>query len=93
MSEYYDRGYIGEPDDDDLQISYENHVSEMKSRYDSNKKSKVGSAISCASCGREIIKKSYQSQFCSNKGNGNCKDHFWNRATDKRRSRSVAVNL
>jgi len=41
-------------------------------------KSKIGDLIECENCGKEMIKKSYQSKFCSNKGKGNCKDAFHN---------------
>ncbi len=34
--------------------------------------------IRCKNCGKEIVKKSYQHKFCSNKGRGNCKDKFHN---------------
>ena len=61
----------------------------METRYKSNKEAKVGTLIECAFCGKEIKKKSYQSQFCSNKGSGNCKDRFWNRMDRGRLERAV----
>ena len=47
-------------------------------RYQNNKQAKVGEIIECALCAKRIFKKSYQTQFCCNRGNGNCKDRFWN---------------
>ena len=64
----------------------------MKQRYEENKKAKVGTDINCAGCGKKMVKKSYQSQFCRNKGSGNCKDKYWNNTDDKRRSRAQFIN-
>lgn len=49
-----------------------------KAIYDKNKTVKVGRKILCPVCKKEMIKKSYQHAFCSNKGRGNCKDSYWN---------------
>jgi len=65
---------------------------QAKARYASNKETEVGKKICCASCGKKITKRSYQSQFCSNKGRGNCKDYFWNRVDRKRFERALVIN-
>lgn len=67
---------------------YLDHVEGMKARYRDNKRSEVGATIRCACCKKRIVKKSYQTQFCSNKGKGNCKDAYWNNTSDKRRFRA-----
>ena len=56
--------------------------------YEAAKAAKTGTVCRCPSCGKEFIKKSYQQAFCSNKGRGNCKDKFWNRANDDRSHRA-----
>lgn len=58
--------------------------STMKSRYDVNKAAKTGTMITCAGCAKSMLKKSYQSQFCRNKGQNNCKDRYWNNASESR---------
>jgi len=59
-----------------------------KIQYDRNKKAKTGSIITCPICQKQFVKKSYQQAFCSNKRKGNCKDKYWNVASDKRRART-----
>lgn len=59
-------------------------VSAAKFRYSQNKKAKVGLTVHCAWCATPILKKSYQTQFCSNKGKGNCKDKYWNNVDSNR---------
>lgn len=73
----------------------ENHpfkIKEMAQRYQMNRLTKVGQAIRCACCGKTIPKVSYQKQFCSNKGVGNCKDTFWNMIDPKRWARMLTQN-
>jgi hypothetical protein len=53
-------------------------VEKMKRRYEVAKRSKAGSTIACATCGKQIVKKSYQTKFCCNRGRKNCKDRYWN---------------
>jgi hypothetical protein len=67
--------------------SFFSTVNARKARYEANKAVAVGEAIACACCAKPIVKRSYQTQFCSNKGAGNCKDRYWNCATPKRRNR------
>ena len=67
---------------------YQNHINEMLARYRDNKRADIGTTIECPCCAKKIIKKSYQTQFCSNKGKGNCKDTYWNNVNDDRRDRS-----
>lgn len=57
-------------------------------RYEAAKSAKVGSMILCPGCGKLFLKRSYQHVFCSNKGRGNCKDRYWNRATAERADRA-----
>lgn len=56
--------------------------------YEVTKAAKTGTACRCPSCGKTFTKKSYQQAFCSNKGRNNCKDNFWNRASDDRSNRA-----
>ena len=52
-------------------------IMEIESRnsiYLQNKKSKVGSMITCPVCGKKFFKKQYSQSFCSL----HCKDSFWN---------------
>ena len=67
------------------QQAYYDGLTKKEARYCDNKRSEVGATIRCASCGKRILKKSYQTQFCSNKGRGNCKDTYWNNVSGKRR--------
>jgi len=67
---------------------YFDNIQRMKDRYKDNASSPVRSTIRCACCNKRIIKKSYQTQFCGNKGKGNCKDRYWNNISDKRRHRA-----
>lgn len=59
----------------------------MLQQYNDNKSTKTGEMIKCACCGKKIKKKSYQTQFCRNKGRGNCKDKYWNTVSCERRER------
>ena len=47
-------------------------------RYKIAEETKVGLSFVCPACGKKIVKRSYQHRFCRNKGNGNCKDRYWN---------------
>lgn len=58
-----------------------------RSLYQKAKAAKVGSKVQCPVCGKMFVKKSYQQAFCCNKGKHNCKDRYWNDATDSRRFR------
>jgi len=79
-----DIGAFGEYD----QQIYYAELNEMQKRYADNKRAEVGTIIRCACCATKFIKKTKQSQFCSNKGKGNCKDTYWNNIDDSRRERS-----
>ena len=46
----------------------------MKAAYDDANNAKTGDKIICPFCGKEMIKKSYQHEFCNTK----CKDKYWN---------------
>lgn len=46
------------------------------------RQAEVGATIHCAQCEKRIVKRSYQTAFCSNAkthGWGNCKDRYHNR--------------
>ena len=64
-------------------------VQGMTYRYRIAGLAKVGSDIQCACCGKKFKKKSYQSKFCRNKGQNNCKDKYWNTVDEKRRFRAT----
>lgn len=61
-----------------LREDYDNEKKAKLLRHKENKLRDVGSSICCANCGKVIVKKDYQTQYCSNKGSGNCKDSYWN---------------
>lgn len=67
-------------------------ISVYKSRYKFNKNQNIGSEIICPACNKTHIKKSYQSQFCSNRGKGNCKDKYNNLINNNRRNRAHHIN-
>lgn len=56
--------------------------------YTVAKAAKTGETCTCPGCAKPFVKKSYQQAFCSNKGRGNCKDTYWNRATPERTERA-----
>lgn len=58
--------------------------------YEVAKATKTGNECKCPGCGNTFKKKSYQQAFCSNKGRNNCKDRYWNRASDERSMRAMA---
>lgn len=64
-----------------------------KALYEAAKAAKTGTTCTCPGCGRSFTKKSYQQAFCSNKGRGNCKDTFWNRASDERMERAKQFSV
>ena len=49
-------------------------IESRNSIYLQNKKSKVGSMITCPICGKRFFKKQYSQAFCSL----HCKDVYWN---------------
>ena len=64
-------------------------ISLYENRYAFNRKQNVGDSIVCCTCGKEIKKKSYHSQFCSNRGRKNCKDRYHNLVNEHRRSAAL----
>lgn len=64
----------------------------MLARYETAKAAKTGTMCTCPVCSKEFKKKSYQQAFCSNKGRNNCKDLFWNRASEQRMQRAKAYS-
>lgn len=68
----------------------------MISRRDTNKSSKVGSTIRCPVCGTSFVKTTYNKIFCSSPsgkknnrgtytkfGHSSCKDTYWNIVENK----------
>lgn len=53
--------------------------SKRKIAYETNKKAKVGSEITCPICGAKFIKRQYSQAFCCTK----CKDSYWNAKKDR----------
>ncbi len=96
QSEYLQEGDGAAMADDEARLEDQERADRifdtMKERYASNKDSKVGSKIPCAGCSKLIVKKSYQTQFCSNKGRGNCKDRYWNNANEERQFRRGIIS-
>ena len=85
--EHYDE-QVSEKLKEQRDYEYRKKVALMESRYNDNKNSAIGAKIRCAGCGKRIIKRNYQTQFCRNKGQGNCKDKYWNNVPVKRRERA-----
>ena len=56
--------------------------------YETSKAARQGSSVCCPTCDKRFTKASAQQAFCSNKGRGNCKDVFWNRAKPERMERA-----
>lgn len=88
--EYYDNcgGDYGELYREEAQAQYMKTIKAKQDRYDVNKTVSVGCLIPCANCSKVITKNVHSTQFCSNKGRGNCKDTYWNNVSTKRRERS-----
>lgn len=53
---------------------------------------KIGSDITCPSCGSTHIKKSYQSVFCKTKGGTKCKDNYWNNVDHNKRNNITRIS-
>lgn len=66
---------------------FERECEEMFQRYLDAENTSVHGKMSCPTCGRPIVKTSYQHKFCSNKRSGNCKDRFHNCMNESRRNR------
>ena len=85
-------GFQAEDDySDHQQEQYFKRLIEMEIRYNDNANSSLGTTIRCACCGKRILKRNYQTQFCTNKGAGNCKDEYWNNVSEKRRKRAQSI--
>ena len=62
---------------------------EIKIRRLAAMKASTGSTIACPVCKKKIRKRSYQHIFCSNRGQENCKDAYWNIVLPSRMNRVV----
>jgi len=71
-------------------LDVKNFIDKLKTAYKKAKEAKVGTKILCATCGKEIIKKSHAHVFCRSKGSGNCKDKYWN-STDETRLKRAKI--
>jgi hypothetical protein len=60
------------------------------SSYKAAKAAKVGETVACGCCNKKFVKRSYQQAFCSNRGNNNCKDRYWNEAVPERKERALS---
>lgn len=67
--------------------------------YQDNKKALVGANITCPTCGKVFVKKSYQHTFCNKRGKGGkqgkgrlCKDTYHNSVNEKRKARAKLFN-
>lgn len=58
----------------------------MVKQYNLNKTKKVNEVIICHSCGKSIVKTTYNKSFCSTK----CKDNYWNNIDDNKRRKKNA---
>lgn len=56
------------------------------SKYEENKAAKVGSTITCPTCGKEFVKKQYSQAFCCLQ----CKDKYWNTIGDRHKGPNEA---
>ena len=66
-------------------------VKAARERYEDAKRARAGDEVRCPSCGKRFVKRSHQQVFCGNRGRGNCKDYYWNRAVAERRDRAAAM--
>lgn len=74
-------------------ISREKTIARYKTRYDANKKAKVGELIVCPVCSKKFTKKSYQQVFCGiGKIKHKCKDTYWNSVDVGRMNRAEMYN-
>lgn len=55
----------------------QNHPETMLEMKRFNEHRPVGAKINCPTCSAQITKSRYNTNFCSNKGAGNCKDAFY----------------
>jgi hypothetical protein len=65
---------------------------ELLAAWDRAKKAPGGSVIPCPVCHRRFRKLRWGHVFCRHKGQGNCKDRFWNTVNDDRRERAAMMN-
>ncbi|AUR95938.1 hypothetical protein NVP1215B_020 [Vibrio phage 1.215.B._10N.222.54.F7] len=70
------------------QVKNLNEPNEMIRIKRSNEHATLKSIINCPTCNTDIVKERYNTNFCSNKGNGNCKDGFY-QATNPDRRKAV----
>jgi hypothetical protein len=67
----------------------------MTTAYDVAKSAKVGDYITCPSCGKKFVKKTYNQVFCSNaktKDSMNCKDRYWNDIDPRKRNNTTRIS-
>jgi len=64
----------------------------LKERYNINKAAKVGTEITCPSCGTVFIKKTKAQVFCTVKKGTRCKDFYWNSVTPTKRNNTTRIS-
>lgn len=89
--EYISEGYaLGQQSDEGAEHEREPITLSDKVAFDRARNAKVGSIIKCPGCGKSLTKRSYQHSFCRSKGQGNCKDRYYN-ATAGRIDRTLRI--
>lgn len=87
LSDFLEDGWTSEEEERNYHAQQISKLHTLK-LYEAAKAAKTGTDCKCPGCGTTFTKKSYQQAFCSNKGRNNCKDKYWNRASDERSFRA-----
>jgi predicted nucleic acid-binding Zn ribbon protein len=77
--------------EDELMQTEGERIEMMQILHQVAKDAPKGTLVECPSCGGEFKKRHPAQAFCSNKGQGNCKDLFWNFTDPKRRDRAQMI--
>jgi len=64
----------------------------IKTRYELNKKAKVGDELICPSCHSRFTKTNYQQAFCKTQTGTKCKDKYWNTITPEKRNNTTRIS-
>lgn len=87
LSDLLEDGWTAEEEERERHAKHIAKLHNLK-LYETAKAAKTGTQCTCPGCGKPFQKKSYQQAFCSNKGRNNCKDRYWNRASEGRSQRA-----
>ncbi|UOX38449.1 hypothetical protein VpasPP24_109 [Vibrio phage Vpas_PP24] len=71
---------------------YISQVRAMRATYTTSRNAQAGAKVPCPVCSKELVKTSHQQSFCSNSGQGNCKDIFFSIVRSARAKR-LGVSL